>query len=84
MRDESEMVFLVGRWPGDPNSDDPKAQRWEVQGIYTTRATAQENAEPGWFIGELRLDTPAPVETTEWAVEYVPWTTEAPEQEMSA
>lgn len=65
LMENHETLFVVGQYPNYPESN-----KWELQGVYSTREAAVANSQPGWFIGEIPLNTPGPVETVEWEVEY--------------
>ena len=60
------QVWIVGT----PQALVPDDEPWQIQGVYTSQELAEEHAEVGWFIGPVLVDTPLPVDPTEWPGAY--------------
>ena len=67
-------VWIVGKWISEPQTQGEAT--WSLEGVYSSREKAIENAKPewGWFIAPIPFDVPGPEGTeefpeTEWVEE---------------
>lgn len=63
---KDKIVWVLGRYgPGDPTTD-PESARWEVQGIFATKAEAEAAAQPGEFFGPIEFGERLSDERVDW------------------
>lgn len=58
------QLFVVGKETGGS---------WEIMGVFSSKEKAESIClDSSYFVGPMKLDEPAPVETTDWPGLYTP------------